>query len=100
MFHHVLFWLRRPRDAGDRATLIAGLETLRGVPFVRELHIGVPASTEERSVVDSSFDVSELMRFDSIADQEAYQRHPIHAQFVETCGHLWERIVVYDSIEA
>lgn len=60
--------------------------------------IGTPASTLEREVVDNSFHVSELMIFESIEDQDAYQVHPIHAKFVEEYSHLWERVVVYDMI--
>jgi hypothetical protein len=36
------------------------------------------------------------MVFDSLADQAAYQSHPIHQRFVETCSHLWSKVVVYD----
>ena len=99
LIHHALFWLKNPDSTQDRERLIAGLKTLRGVPVIRELHIGLPASTEKRDVVDASYDVSEVMRFDSIADQKAYQDHPIHQAFVAECGHLWERVVVYDALD-
>ena len=36
------------------------------------------------------------MRFDSLADQAAYQTHPVHQAFIARCGHLWERVLVYD----
>lgn len=96
LVHHVFFWLKRPGSAEDRDALIAGLRTLAAVPVVRSLQIGVPASTEQRDVVDSSFDVSELMVFDSVADQKTYQDHPIHQAFVKACEHLWDKVVVYD----
>lgn len=31
----------------------------------------------------------------TFADQNTYQQHPIHQQFVERCSHLWEKVVVY-----
>lgn len=96
LVHHVFFWLKDPATA-DR--LIAGLETLRAVPEIRELRIGRPAATEQRSVVDGSWHVSELMIFDSVDAQRRYQEHPIHKRFVETCGMLWERVTVYDSMD-
>lgn len=96
LVHHVFFWLKRPGSAEDRDALIAGLRTLAAVPVVRSLQIGVPASTEQRDVVDSSFDVSELMVFDSVTDQKTYQDHPIHLEFVAKCAHLWRKVVVYD----
>lgn len=97
--HQVFFWLANPDSAEDRAQLVAGLETLRAIDVVRELHIGIPADTEERDVVDSTFSVSELMLFDDRDAQLAYQLDPIHQQFVADCQHLWSRVVVYDSID-
>ena len=94
--HHVFFWLKRPGNADDKAALLKGLRTLSAVPQVKKLLLGTPASTEKREVVDNSFDVSELMYFNSAADQDAYQVHPIHKAFVDKYSHLWEKVVVYD----
>jgi hypothetical protein len=98
MIHHVFFWLNNPGSKADRDQLIAGLNTLRAIEVVQQLHIGVPASTEKRDVVDNSYDVSELMFFASIEDQKRYQDHPLHLQFVKDCAHLWRKVVVYDAI--
>jgi hypothetical protein len=95
--HQAYFWLKNPGSEADCNALIAGLRTLADIPHVRSLAIGRPAPTEARDVVDRSFDVSELMTFDSIADQQAYQVHPLHQAFVAQCGHLWARVTVYDS---
>ena len=73
-----------------------GLNTLGSIDEVKVLLVGTPASTIEREVVDNSFDVSELMIFESVEAQDAYQVHPIHTEFVENYSHLWERVVVYD----
>lgn|SRR5690554_3213404 len=98
LVHHVFFWLKRPDSKEDREKLIAGLRTLAKIETVRGIHIGVPASTEKRDVVDNSFSVSEILYFDDVEGQNAYQVHPIHEQFVADCSHLWERVVVYDAI--
>lgn len=98
LIHHVFFWLKTPGAKADRDKLIAGLRTLKAIEVVQQLHIGVPASTEKREVVDNSYDVSELMVFNSVADQKLYQDHPLHLKFVKDCGHLWAKVVVYDSI--
>lgn len=95
--HHVFFWLKNSGSAADRDALIAGLRTLGGIPVIRSLEIGVPASTEQRDVVDSSFDVSELITFDSVEDQKLYQDHPIHQDFVAQHAHLWRKVLVYDT---
>lgn len=97
--HHVFFWLKNPNSKEDRDKLIAGLKTLEKIETVKSLRIGLPASTEKRDVVDNSFSVSELMFFDDVEGQNAYQVHPIHKKFVEDCSHLWEKVVVYDAID-
>jgi len=96
VIHHVFFWLKNPGNEADRLQLIEGLKTLKGIKEVKQLLIGTPASTEKREVVDNSFDVSELMYFDSAKDQDAYQVHPIHKAFVEKYSHLWAKVIVYD----
>ena len=97
--HMALFWLNNPDSAKDRAMLAEGLETLRGIEQVRTLDIGMPAPTEARDVVDHSWNVSESMTFDSVADQTIYQTHPLHLAFIARCGHLWARVLVYDIVD-
>jgi hypothetical protein len=97
--HHVFFWLKNPDSKEDLNKLIAGLRTLQKIESIRKLHIGVPASTEKRDVVDSSFSVSELMFFDDVQGQNIYQEHPIHKKFIEQCSHLWAKVIVYDSLD-
>lgn len=99
LVHHALFWLKNPGPGPDRDQLIAGLQTLREIKLIRLLHVGVPAPVEARDVVDLSFDASELMVFDSVEDQTAYQTHPIHQAFIKSCEHLWARVVVTDAID-
>jgi len=96
--HKVYFWLKNPDSSEDRDQLIAGLKTLGAISTVQGIHVGVPASTEQRDVVDNSYQVSELLLFANAADQDAYQVDPIHMKFVEQCSHLWSKVVVYDSI--
>lgn len=97
--HHVLFWLKNPNSKADRDKLIAGVKSLAKIKTVRELHVGVVASTEKRDVVDNSWGVSELMRFSDLAGQQAYQDDPIHLKFVEECSPLWDKVIVYDAVE-
>lgn len=95
--HHVFFWLKNPDSKQDLKKLLDGLKTLSKIETVRELHIGVPASTEKREVVDNSFSASELIFFDDVEGQNTYQQHPIHLKFVENCSPLWQKVIVYDS---
>lgn len=95
--HHVLFWLKNPDSKEDRDKLIAGLKKLIKIETIRELHVGVPAATEERGVVDNSWSVSELMFFSDLAGQKTYQDHPLHQAFIKECSPLWEKVIVYDA---
>ena len=97
--HHVFFWLKNPDSIDDRNKLIEGLRSLSKIETIKKLHIGVPASVEKRDVVDSSYQVSELMFFDDVEGQNAYQVHPLHKKFIADYGHLWSRVVVYDVME-
>ena len=99
LVHHVFFWLKNPDSKEDLAKLLAGLQTLRKIETIRKINIGVPASTEKRDVVDTSYHASELMFFDDLAGQKTYQDHPIHQKFIADCSHLWEKVIVYDSID-
>ena len=99
LIHHVFFWLKNPGSAADRDRLVAGLKTLKAIEVVRDLHIGLPAPVEKRDVVDGSYDVSELMIFGSVEDERIYQHHPVHQAFIRDCGHLWQKVVVYDSLD-
>src|SRR6187402_964360 len=93
IIHHVFFWLKNPSSQENLKKLLAGFETLS------KLYIGVPASTEKRDVVDNSYHASELMFFDDLAGQKVYQDHPIHKKFIADCSMLWEKVVVYDSMD-
>lgn len=97
--HHVFFWLKNPDSKEDRDKLVEGVKTLKNIPTVKELHVGVLADTERRDVVDVSWQVSELMFFTDLAGQATYQNHPIHLDFIKNYGHLWARVVVYDAME-
>lgn len=99
LVHHVYFWLKNRESKEDLNKLIEGVSTLKKVSTVRMFRIGVPASTEKRDVVDNSYAVSLLAVFDDIAGQNAYQVDPIHLKFVENYKHLWERVIVYDSMD-
>jgi len=96
--HHVYFWLKNFGNKEDKAKLIEGLKKLSKVETIATYYIGQPADTR-REVIDSSYDVSWCLFFDSAADQDSYQTDPIHLKFVEECSMLWTKVVVYDSID-
>jgi hypothetical protein len=95
--HQVYFWLHNPADL-DR--LLEGVHSLTRIETIKGFHIGVPAATEERGVIDNSYAVSWLAFFDNEADEHRYQTHPIHLEFIAQCESLWSKVVVYDAVNS
>lgn len=97
--HTVFFWLKRPESQDDRNALHAGLESLKGINAMLAAYVGKPADTR-RPVIDHSYDFSLTFVFQDQAGHDTYQVHPIHLEFVAECGHLWERVQIYDAVSA
>jgi hypothetical protein len=96
--HHVFFYLKN-HNAGNVQSLVDGLQKLSAASTIKQFHIGIPADTY-RDVVERAYGVSWLVLFDNPADQESYQTDPMHLEFIDQCSHLWNRVVVYDSVNA
>lgn len=96
--HHVFFWLKKPVTGETRVKFELGLKNLVTIEKIVGMHLGTPASTN-RGVIDNSYSYSLLLTFKTKEDQDIYQTHPTHLKFIEDCGDLWERVVVYDSIK-
>lgn len=99
LIHHVFFWLKEPKNEAHEKQLVKALNDLLKVETIKLSHIGFPAGTESRDVVDHSYSVSYMVMFADQAGQDAYQVHPLHVKFVEENSHLWEKVVVYDSVD-
>lgn len=98
VIHQVFFWLKNPGSVTDKKKLAEGLQKLSAIPEIKQLYVGFPASTEKRGVVDNSWDVSELMFFSDLAAEKSYQDHPLHQAFIKEYAHLWEKVIVYDTL--
>jgi len=97
--HQVYFWLKNPDSSEDRDKLIQGVKTLRKIKSVKKLMVGIVAATEKRTVIDHTWGVSELVLFNDLAGEAAYQVDPIHLDFIKNYSNLWSKVVVYDSSE-
>jgi hypothetical protein len=93
--HVVLVWLNRPGNEQDRQTLIELGRELRTIPGIRFLDSGTALSSD-RPIVDDSFDIGYVMRFDSPAALDAYDIHPKHVKAKEGLARLSRKILVYD----
>ena len=98
LIHHVYFWLKNADNINDKNALVAGLKKLSSVSTIQQFHIGQPAGTS-REVIDGSYAISWCLIFASKDDEAVYQTHPTHLHFIETCSHLWSKVVVYDSVD-
>ena len=98
MLHHVYFTLNNADSETDRQELIKGLRTLETIKGVNNLIIGELAPTVDREVIVSDWQLSLIIFFESVIDQDAYQIDPIHLQFVSNYNHLWNKVVVYDVL--
>jgi len=97
--HHVYFWLNNPDSKDDLNKLKEGLTKLSKVKTIKQFHMGKPAGTS-REVIDGTYAISWFTMFENPADQDSYQKDPIHLKFVEDYSPLWKKVVVYDSIDA
>lgn len=96
--HHVYFWLNNPDNVQESEQLLKGIQSLEQIEPKTLFHLGVPATTN-RAVIDASYAFSLLLLFNNLEDQEVYQQHPIHLEFVKECSSLWSKVIVYDSVD-
>jgi hypothetical protein len=97
MFSHIVIFWTDPAKPTAADEIVAGAnQYLRPIPLVRLFHCGRMATSERKDVVDQSYSVALNLTFDTKADQDAYQVHPLHLEFVEKYRANWTRVVVYD----
>ena len=95
--HHVLFYLKNPANQEDKKLLLEGLQKLATIECIQFSNIGTPAATN-RSVIQTDYTYSWICFFNSAEEEEVYQKHPTHDLFRNEYAHLWEKVVIYDSI--
>lgn len=95
--HTVIFWLKEGLTQEDKDLFFEGAKTLSTIESVEQSYMGTPADTPKRPVVDDSYDCAITVCLPDLAAHDLYQADPIHLAFIEKCGHLWERVVIYDA---
>src|SRR5690606_21599472 len=96
--HQVFFWLKSPDSAEDLEQLLTGICSLSTTATVLGLHVGVPVATQQPCASVRDCSVSVLLLFDSIEEQNTYQAHPLHEQFIADHAHLWSRVAMFDAV--
>ena len=97
MFSHVVIFWTNPDKPTAAAELLAGAEKyLRPIPGVKSFHAGRMAKSH-RDVVDQTYQVALNLIFDTKQQQDDYQVHPLHLEFVEKAFKPnCVRVLIYD----
>ena len=97
LVHTVYFWLKPELTAAQRAEFRRGVESLGGIKAVEKVHVGTPAATERRPIIDHTYSVALTVLCQNVAAHDAYQVDPIHLAFVEQFKTFWTRVQIYDA---
>ena len=97
LVHTVIFWLKNNLSDEKRNTFFKKVATLGTIPSVEDFHLGTPAQTPKRPVIDDSYDCAVTVVLQDLAAQDQYQIDTIHQEFIDTCSSFWERVVIYDA---
>lgn len=97
LVHIVIFWLRKDLHPEYHSRFIAGLESLRSITAIETLHIGTPAKTGERPVIDNSYDYCLTVLLPDLAAHDAYQVDPLHKDFLANFASYWDQVRVIDA---
>jgi hypothetical protein len=94
--HIVLFWLKAdtPEPVRVQAPLDA-VAWLKEIPGVQHVFAGKPAMTP-RAIVDNSYDLGLCVVFQTVADHDAYQVHPLHKKFIAQYNPYWSKVQAFD----
>lgn len=96
--HVVFFWLVDDARETQKKFMSELTKFIDNVDLMKTKHIGTPADTD-REVIDSTWTYSLILSFDSKKEQDLYQEHPLHKEFIKNASSLWTKVQVYDSIK-
>ncbi len=96
--HVVFFWLVDDAKETHKKFLSELRKFIDKVDLIKTKHIGAPADTD-REVIDSTWTYSLILSFDSKKEQDLYQEHQLHKNFIENASSLWKKVQVYDSVK-
>lgn len=95
--HIVFVWLKRPGNKADQSALINATEELRqSTGLIRTVEYGGPVPSA-RPVVDDSFDLALLMRFENRGALDRFEKNADHRRAIkEVLRPLTRKVLVYD----
>lgn len=97
--HVVLVWLKDAGNEAKRSEIIATARSFqKDIPGILSISAGAPLPSD-RPVVDDSFDIGLVMRFENAAALAAYETHPVHVKAVqEILKPASKKLQVYDVV--
>lgn len=98
IFHSVYFWLKDGISADEEKDFLKFFEILKKIPGVESCHIGKPAATNPRPVVDNSFSYHIMLTFASLEAITVYEKHPDHLAGVDQYSKYWVKVEVKDTV--
>jgi hypothetical protein len=97
LVHNVYFTLHDGSLEACQKLVESCRKHLTGHPGVMYSSAGVLSDSLARPVNDREFDVGLHVVFRSMADHDAYQKHPRHLQFIEENKPTWRMVRVFDA---
>ena len=94
--HVVFFWLVDDSKKTQEKFLSELSLFIDNMDLIQTKHIGSPADTD-REVIDSTWSYSLILSFKSKKEQDLYQEHQLHKEFIKNASSLWKKVQVYDS---
>ncbi|WEK53191.1 MAG: Dabb family protein [Candidatus Cohnella colombiensis] len=92
MITHIVLFKLKDRSAESVARTVAVLKDMEGkIDVLRHLEVGTDILHSERS-----YDIGLVTKFDSMADLDAYQVHPVHKGVIEHMSTVREASVSVD----
>ncbi|MGO1243670.1 MAG: Dabb family protein [Sphingobacterium sp.] len=97
ILHTVYFWLKEGITEQEEQDFLEFFAALQKIPGILAFHIGKPAPTTDREVVDNSFQYSIFVLFNSIEEINVYEKHPDHLAAAEKYSKYWTKVAVRDT---
>ncbi len=93
--HTAYFWFKAEATKAQIQDFKADSQGLAEIETVKFFHAGEPAPTD-RPVIENSYDWAIVFHFNDLADQEFYQKAPLHLEMIEKHQSIWEKVMVTD----
>jgi len=97
LVHTVIFWLKKDLSEDQQVVFTNEVKTLGEISSVESFHLGTPAPTPKRPVIEDSYDYAITVVLKDMDAHDDYQVDPIHLDFIDKCKDMWERVVIYDA---